>query len=111
MFERLNAYRIMWVICCFDLPVLTKKERKIASDFRKFLKEDGFMMIQFSIYGRHCSSSESASVHIARVKKNIPEKGSVFIMKITDKQFGECILYTNSKKEPPPKGWQQLELF
>jgi CRISPR-associated protein Cas2 len=109
--NRLNAYRIMWVICCFDLPVVTKKEQKIANAFRKFLKEAGFMMIQYSIYGRHCPSSDAANVHINRIKKHIPENGSVFILKITDKQFGESILYHNAKREDPPKGYQQLELF
>jgi len=33
--ERLNAYRIMWVLVLFDLPTETKKERKTAQDFRK----------------------------------------------------------------------------
>lgn len=109
--NRLNAYRIMWVICCFDLPVVTKKEQKIANQFRKFLKENGFMMLQFSIYGRHCASAESVNVHIKRIKNNLPEHGSVFILKITDKQFGESVLYHNAKKQDPPNGWTQLELF
>lgn len=109
--ERLNAYRIMWIICCFDLPVVTKKEQKIANNFRKFLKEDGFMMIQFSIYGRHCPSMENAQVHIERIKRNLPEQGSVFVIKITDKQFGESLIFINAKKNEPPKGSIQLELF
>jgi CRISPR-associated protein Cas2 len=101
----------MWVICCFDLPTVTKKEQKIANEFRKFLKDNGFMMLQFSIYGRHCPSSDAANVHIERIKRNLPEHGSVFILKITDKQFGESILFHNAKKTDPPKGWVQLELF
>ncbi len=103
----------MWVICCFDLPVTTKKEQKIANDFRKLLLEDGFLMLQYSIYGRHCPSSETAQVHIKRVQKQIPENGSVLILKLTDKQFGESIVYVNKKKQPPPASgkWVQLELF
>jgi CRISPR-associated protein Cas2 len=101
----------MWVICCFDLPVVTNNDQKVANRFRRFLKEDGFMMIQYSVYGRHCASSESAYVHIERIKRNIPKKGSVFIMKITDKQFGESTIFQNAEKEGPPVGWQQLELF
>ena len=42
--ERLNAYRIMWVLVFFDLPTNTAKERKIASDFRKNMMKDGFAM-------------------------------------------------------------------
>ena len=45
--ERLNEYRIMWILVLFDLPTETKKERKAAADFRKHLIEDGFTMFQF----------------------------------------------------------------
>lgn len=113
MNKRLNEYRIMWIICCFDLPVTSKKEQKIANDFRKFLIADGFIMLQFSVYGRHCPSSENAQVHINRIQSQIPENGSVLILKLTDKQFGDSVVFNNYKKQnPPEKGkWVQLELF
>ena len=34
-FERLNAYHIMWLFVMFDLPVISKKERKDAALFPK----------------------------------------------------------------------------
>ncbi|NUM32247.1 MAG: CRISPR-associated endonuclease Cas2, partial [Bacteroidetes bacterium] len=40
--DRLNAYRIMWVLVFFDLPTETKLERKTASNFRKEILRDGF---------------------------------------------------------------------
>jgi CRISPR-associated protein Cas2 len=73
-FDRINAYKIMWILVFFDLPVETKKERKIASEFRKELIRDGFTMFQFSIYLRHCASRENAEVHMRRVKLNLPKK-------------------------------------
>ena len=69
---RLNEYRILWVLVFFDLPTESKKERQIASRFRKDIMKDGFAMFQFSIYLRHCSSRENADVHIKRVKKSLP---------------------------------------
>ena len=66
--NRLNAYHIMWLFVFFDLPVITKKERKVAATFRKNLMKDGFVMLQFSVYIRHCASKESQAVHIKRVK-------------------------------------------
>lgn len=62
MEERYSSYRIMWIMVFFDLPVETKVERKIAADFRKKLITDGFTMFQFSVYLRHCSSMENATV-------------------------------------------------
>ena len=61
-FERINEYRIMWVLVLFDLPTETKAERKQYSLFRKKLIKDGFAMFQFSIYVRNCPSRENADV-------------------------------------------------
>lgn len=85
---RLNAYHIMWLFVFFDLPVTTKKEMKAASLFRKNLEKDGFSMMQFSVYIRHCASKESMDVHVKRVKALLPESGKVSILCVTDKQFG-----------------------
>lgn len=109
--ERLNAYRIMWVIVFFDLPVVTKKDRKIYADFRKKLLKDGFAMFQYSIYLRHTPSMENAQVHIKRVKKILPEKGHVVMMTITDKQFGMIEIFYGKKPADPIEAPQQLELF
>ena len=111
MLENLNQYRIMWVLVFFDLPVVTKKEKRIAARFRKDIMADGFAMFQFSIYVRHCASHENAEVHIKRVKSLLPEMGHVGILNITDKQFGSMEIFYGKKpaeaKAPP----QQLELF
>ena len=81
--ERLNAYRIMWVLVFYDLPTETKKERKIAGDFRKKIMADGFAMFQFSLYLRHCASMENAQVHVGRVKKLLPAPSFTYILKYT----------------------------
>lgn len=110
--DRLNAYRIMWVMVFFDLPTDTKTDRKQAAKFRKDLLADGFTMFQFSIYLRHCPSKENAEVHIRRVKRAIPEKGHVGILNITDKQFGDIELYYGAQKvKEKQTGGQQLQMF
>lgn len=109
--ERLNAYRTMWILVFFDLPTETRLERKAASGFRKKLLDDGFNMFQFSIYTRFCPSRENAAVHIKRTKINLPKKGKVCIMQITDKQFGMMELFHGEKEVEKQTGHQQLELF
>lgn len=109
--SRFNAYRSMWVMVLFDLPTETKKERRDASQFRKKLLDNGFMMFQFSIYIRFCQSSENAVVHKNRVKSFLPEKGKVGIFNITDKQFGSMDIFYGQKKESLNPPSQQLELF
>ena len=109
--DRLSEYRIMWILVLFDLPTETKKDKKAYADFRKNLQRDGFTMFQFSIYVRHCSSSENANVHIKRVKSFLPEYGKVGIMCITDKQFSNIKLFYGKKSMAVNAPGQQLELF
>ena len=71
----LSGYRLMWMMVLFDLPVLTKKERKAATKFRKFLLDQGFEMSQFSVYLRFCAGKEQAETYTKRVSKNTPETG------------------------------------
>ena len=109
--SRFNAYRNMWVMVLFDLPTETKKERRTASQFRKHLLINGFVMFQFSIYMRFCQSQENADVHTRRVKFQIPEKGKVCIFSITDKQFERMEIFHGHKKDETRNVPQQLELF
>jgi CRISPR-associated protein Cas2 len=101
----------MWLFVFFDLPTTLKKERKAASKFRKELLKDGFMMMQFSVYSRHCASRESAEVHVNRVKSFVPEKGQVSILKVTDKQYGDIVNFFGLATKPMSEGPSQLELF
>jgi CRISPR-associated protein Cas2 len=101
----------MWLFVFFDLPTDTKKDRRNAQQFRKNLLKDGFTMMQYSVYTRHCASSESADVHEIRVKRLLPPLGKVSVLRITDKQFGNIMNFWGVDlvpKEPPP---MQLELF
>jgi CRISPR-associated protein Cas2 len=109
--ERFSEYRVMWILVFFDLPTETKKDKKAYALFRKQLQQDGFTMFQFSIYIRHCSSSENAAVHIKRVKSFLPKYGEVGILCVTDKQFGSMELFYGEKPQELPTAGQQLELF
>ena len=108
---RFSAYRIMWLFVYFDLPTETKKERVIYRKFREKLLKDGFTMHQYSVYIRHCASAENAEVHINRVRKAVPAKGKVSILKITDKQYGDIINIWGALQTAMPNMGQQLEIF
>lgn len=110
-FERINAYRIMWVLVMFDLPTETKTDRKNYAQFRKKMLADGFQMFQFSMYLRNCPSKENAEVHQKRVKKSLPPKGHVGIMIVTDKQFGMMEIFHGTEPTKGPETVQQLQMF
>jgi CRISPR-associated protein Cas2 len=42
----------MRLLVFFDLPMVTKAEKRAYVQFRKFLLNDGYDMIQWSVYGR-----------------------------------------------------------
>lgn len=109
--NRLNAYHIMWLFVFFDLPVLTKKEQKTATIFRKNLLKAGFVMMQYSVYIRHCASNESMEVHKKQVKAFIPSTGKVSILSVTDKQYGNMVTVFGKSAKKEIKAPMQLELF
>lgn len=108
---RLNAYHIMWLFIFFDLPTTTEKERKAAAQFRKALEKDGFSMMQYSVYVRHCPSKENMNVHIARVRASMPPSGLTSILSVTDKQFGEIRNFWGKVEQAKLTTPQKLEFF
>jgi CRISPR-associated protein Cas2 len=107
----LSAYRFMWVVVLFDLPVDTAKARHAYAQFRRRLLRDGFTMLQYSVYARHSSSEENALVHIARVQSWVPDDGEVRILTITDKQFERMQIFWGKMRKLPPTQPKQLEFF
>jgi CRISPR-associated protein Cas2 len=103
--------RYMWVFVFFDLPVGTKPERRAAARFRNFLKDDGYLMLQFSVYARICRGDEAVDKHIARVTKNLPKSGSVRTLQVTDKQYGRMRLLIGESKKSEKVASRQLVLL
>ena len=109
--NRLNQYRILWLFIAFDLPTETNKDIRNYTRFRKGLIQDGFAMLQYSIYVRHCASRENAAVHEKRVKKMLPPKGEIMMFMLTDRQYGMMEFFRGPKEAEKPDTPQQLELF
>jgi CRISPR-associated protein Cas2 len=101
----------MWLFAMFDLPVRTKPERKRYSRFRKILLDDGFSMLQFSVYARYCASEESATAHRRQIRAAIPPEGHVRLLAVTDRQFGKMENFVGKKPTPCEETPQQLSLF
>ncbi|HEX6958515.1 MAG TPA: CRISPR-associated endonuclease Cas2 [Ferrovibrio sp.] len=107
----LSGFRLMWMIVLFDLPVLTKKERKAATRFRNDLLDEGFEMSQFSVYMRFCSGKEQAETLTRRIEHCVPKTGKVHIVYLTDKQYENIVCFDGRKRELGRKNPGQLMLF
>lgn len=90
-------YNIMRVLCMFDLPVETAKERKVYREFRKKLVQEGFVMMQYSIYMRTCPTREFSRRLKKRIQSFVPENGNVRLLTITEKQYDDMKLLVGSK--------------
>ena len=89
----------MRIIVFFDLPTQTTKDRSNYTRFRKFLIENGFIMLQFSVYGKLVLNKTSEEIIKEKVRKQCPNHGLVQIICITEKQFNkmEFIVGTSQK--------------
>lgn len=88
----MNMSRFMRILVMFDLPVVTRKERRIATRFRKNLLDNGYVMMQYSIYYRICNGYDMAKKHLYVLENIVPEQGAVRALTLTEKQFSEMKL-------------------
>ncbi|MCB9911421.1 MAG: CRISPR-associated endonuclease Cas2 [Planctomycetes bacterium] len=101
-----SKYRMAWVLVFFDLPVGTPEERKAATNFRKDLLKDGYIMVQFSVYARPCGSPDRVETQVRRLKPKIPPKGEVRGLIVSDAQWGRMLVMRSQRKvesEPQPE--------
>lgn len=77
----------MRMMVLFDLPTVTKTEKRAYTLFRRFLLNDGYDMIQYSIYGRILNGSDAEGKHMKRLVVNLPPEGSIRVLTVTEKQY------------------------
>lgn len=100
-----------WMLVAFDLPVSTKDERKCASEFRKFLLEDGYKMMQFSVYVRAVVSHARMETHLRRLKHEIPPDGQVRVIFITQSQWERSYVCNGKSLICAEKMPEQMQLW
>lgn len=89
----------MRVIVMFDLPTETSMERRHYRWFRKYLIDDGFVMMQESIYTKICLNMHAVKQVELNIEKNKPPKGLVQIMSVTERQFASMKLVVGELDE------------
>lgn len=104
--------KFMRMIVFFDLPVKTKKQRRVATQFRNFLLKDGYFMVQFSVYCRICNGNDDVEKHKSRIRMHKPDNGSVRLLVVTEKQYERMeLIIGNRVKEEEQQVFEQLSIF
>lgn len=91
------SYRYMRLLLMFDLPVDTPDDKKAYRHFRKFLLSEGFIMHQYSIYSKLLLNDTAAKAMEKRLRKNNPKRGSITLLKVTEKQYARMIYLHGSR--------------
>ena len=77
----------MRVIVFFDLPTETPEDKLHYRRFRKMLINNGFLMMQESVYCRLLITQSAEKTVMETLRKNQPPKGLVQALTVTEKQF------------------------
>ena len=102
----------MRLLVFFDLPTTTKAERRAYTLFRRFLINDGYDMIQFSVYGRIVNGRDAELKHTQRLTEHLPAEGSIRALTVTEKQYaGVKLLVGTPKNQEKKVNANQLLLF
>ena len=103
----------MRILVMFDLPVGSKKERRSYTEFRTFLIENGYTMLQFSVYTRITLGRDLVETHIERLRRNLPQAGAITVLVLTEKQFEDRLILLGHKPKPSSANdyGAQLTLF
>jgi len=83
-----------WLLVMFDLPVMTSEQRKVAAQFRKDLLQEGYLMLQYSVYMRTCTSLDQRRKHQRRLAMLVPCSGNVREVYLTDQQWERSRVFT-----------------
>lgn len=89
----------MRVFVMFDLPVETKKQVRVYTRFRKELINDGFLMMQYSIYVKSVINQDSANSTVNRLRRILPQHGHIRTMIITEKQYEKMQILLGEENE------------
>lgn len=73
----------------FDLPVETAVDLRNYRNFVKFLKKNGFIMFQKSIYIKLSINSSKVKSLEQLIQNNLPPKGLVSMLTVTENQFND----------------------
>lgn len=106
-----QKFKMGWLVVAFDLPVGSKKQRKCAHDFREWLKDDGYQMIQWSVYVRACVSFARQQTHIERLKSSVPAEGRVRAVFVTRAQWERSYIIHGSAEQKPELLPEQIQLW
>ncbi|MQS53510.1 CRISPR-associated endonuclease Cas2 [Companilactobacillus mishanensis] len=101
----------MRIIVMFDLPTLTSGDRRNYRQFRKHLINDGFIMMQESIYTCILIDRQSADLLEKKISLYAPKNGLIQTMIVTEKQYTSINFITGKSKDNIDDKFERLTVI
>ena len=106
-----------WLFVMFDLPTDTVEERRSATRFRNDLLDNGYLMLQYSVYVRSAVTIDKKESYIAHLRRVNPNTGSIKCLFITDTQWGQMETFSGKTQrssrsiDTQPKIYEQIQFW
>jgi CRISPR-associated protein Cas2 len=101
----------VWVLVMFDLPVVTKDQRREAGRYRNMLYDLGFAQIQLSVYTKYVVNASGVRTLLAPIKYGVPAGGAVRMLRLTDEQWAATYRFWGPQEVAVEDRPRQLVLF
>ena len=98
----------MLIVCKLSGTILNKNP---ILSLRKYLLDDGFIMMQFSVYSRICKNNDDLNKHINRLKINAPKSGNIRLLQVTENQYNNMIMFSGEKSVEEDISIENLLVF
>ena len=82
----------MRTIVFFDLPNIYAKDRRNYLKFRKFLLNEGFIMMQESVYSKIVLNSQQSELALQKLRKKSPGKLLILLFQLERMQLPQFLL-------------------
>ncbi len=105
------SYRFMRVLIMFDLPTETPEDRRAYRNFRKGIMQNGFFMLQESVYCKMVLNESAKNNTILAVRRIKPPKGLVQVLSVTEKQFQKMEFLVGTVKSDVIDSDERLVIF
>lgn len=100
---KMTSYKEVRILVLYDLPMSDTENRKHYTKFRKEILKLGCYLVQYSVYAKVLKNEIYYNAFITKLKKVMPEKGEVRVIKITEKQYEDMIFLSGAKNNHEKK--------
>lgn len=95
----------------FDLPAVTRPQKRDHAKFRGELLRLGFLRIQWSVYARAYARERASDPDRRAILRAVPPDGRVRCLSVTDLQFERMVCVDGRTRVAPEDPIRQLVLL